>query len=149
NLPPVVASPITAQNATVGPAFNFTFAAGTFSDPENDPLAYNATLDDGYGTALPSWLTFDRINRKFTGTPTDANIGAISIRVTAYDEQSGSSVSTNFSLTVGANSRPAIEIPTRQEMNEGDVLDLAGLVRVSDDQTSTTLDITIDWGDGS
>ncbi|PPC74205.1 Ig family protein, partial [Pokkaliibacter plantistimulans] len=89
---------ISAQSATEDSAFSFTVPAGTFSDVDvSDSLTYTATLADG--SALPSWLSFNAATRTFSGTPTNNDVGAISIKVTATDG-SNASVSSSFSLTV-------------------------------------------------
>ena len=65
-------------------------------------LTYTATLSDG--SALPSWLSFDANTRTFTGTPLNADVGNISVKVTVTD---GSlSATDTFILTV-ANTNDA------------------------------------------
>ena len=99
NQPPVVASPIVDQNATVGLAYNYVLPANTFSDPNaGTTLTYTATLEGG--GALPGWLTFTGTTRTFSGTPLLANLGAINISVTASDGSPGGTVSDVFTLTV-------------------------------------------------
>jgi VCBS repeat-containing protein len=80
---PVVATPLADQAVTLGSSLNFTFGATAFTDVETASLAYSATRADG--TALPSWLTFNAATRTFTGTPASANLGTVSIKVTASD----------------------------------------------------------------
>ena len=69
---------------------------GAFSDPDGDPLSYSAKLADG--SMLPTWLQFNSETRQFTGTPDDAQVGTLSIMVTAADADA--SVSQTFDLTV-------------------------------------------------
>jgi len=98
NQPPVVANAIADQTATEGTAFNFTFAANTFSDPNaGTVLTYSASLTSG--GALPAWLIFNGSTRNFSGTPGSGNVGTLNIRVTASDG-AGGSVSDDFVLTV-------------------------------------------------
>ncbi len=106
NPPPVVSVPIADQHATVGIAFNFTVPASTFTDPNNDPLTYAATLTGG--GALPGWLSFNAATRTFTGTPALADVGTISVRVTASDNHGGS-VSDDFNLVVSNSELPFTE----------------------------------------
>jgi hypothetical protein len=80
---PVVANAVPDQGATAGTAFSYTLPANTFTDVDNASLTYSATLANG--AALPAWLTFNPATRAFSGTPTSANLGSISIRVTASD----------------------------------------------------------------
>ncbi|TAJ03712.1 putative Ig domain-containing protein [Pectobacterium versatile] len=94
---PVVATPIPPQNVTQGGGFNFTVPDGTFSDPDGDTLTLSATLANG--SPLPSWLRFDPTIGTFSGTPGNADVGTLVIRVTATDG-SNTSISTSFGLTV-------------------------------------------------
>ena len=83
NNAPVVDNPIPDQEATQDITFDFTFAEDTFSDPEAQPLTYTATLENN--DPLPSWLTFTGVTRRFVGTPLNADVGVINIKVTATD----------------------------------------------------------------
>ena len=98
NRPPVVANPIASQMAMEDKVFNFTIPENSFVDSDTgDLLTYSATLIDG--TALPSWLVFDAAAMTFRGTPTNDDIGVLSLRVTATDI-SGAFVSSDFNVTV-------------------------------------------------
>ncbi len=107
---PSVAAPITDQNATQGAAFSFTVPGGSFADVDTgDALTYTATLASG--AALPSWLSFDAATQTFSGTPGSADVGAISVRVTATDT-SNATVFDDFALTVAnANDAPTVAAP--------------------------------------
>ena len=71
NQPPVVANPISDQNATAGLAFSYVFPANTFSDPNaGTTLTYTAQLENG--SPLPGWLTF---------TGRDTNISVVHHRL--------------------------------------------------------------------
>ncbi|GKW38465.1 putative Ig domain-containing protein [Pectobacterium carotovorum] len=94
---PVVSTPIPPQNVAQGGGFNFTVPDGTFSDPDGDSLTLSATLANG--SPLPSWLRFDPTIGTFSGTPGNADVGTLVIRVTATDG-SNTSISTSFGLTV-------------------------------------------------
>jgi len=109
NNPPIVANPIPSQVAAVGVPFVFTFGANTFSDPDNDTLTYSATLSNG--GALPAWITTapnGTTARTFAGTPGAADVGPITVRVTASDGKGGT-VFTDFVLTVVASELPFTE----------------------------------------
>ena len=106
NSAPTVATSIPDQAATVGTAFSYTFPANTFTDADNDPLTYTATKDDD--NALPPWLTFDDTTRTFSGTPADADVGTVTVKVTA-DDGAGGTVSDEFDIEVSAsNSAPTV-----------------------------------------
>jgi hypothetical protein len=95
---PVVNSAINDQTATEDAAFSFQFAADTFTDADpTDTLTYTSTLSDG--SALPAWLSFDAATRTFSGTPANADVGTITVRVTASDGNGGT-VTDDFTLTI-------------------------------------------------
>lgn len=101
---PVVANALIDQNATEDAAFSYTFAPNSFTDPDTgDTLTYTATLSDN--SALPAWLSFNAATRTFSGTPGNAQVGAINIKVTASDGHGGS-VEDIFSITT-ANTNDA------------------------------------------
>ena len=94
---PVVSTPIPAQGVLQDSSLNFTVPTGTFSDPDGDTLTLSATLADG--SDLPTWLHFDPATHTFSGTPGNADVGNLSIKLTATDP-SNASVSTTFVLTI-------------------------------------------------
>ncbi|MDE0422401.1 MAG: putative Ig domain-containing protein, partial [Gammaproteobacteria bacterium] len=99
NDPPTVANAIPDQSATEGAAFGFQFAANTFDDVDDATLAY-AAVEDGE-SGLPSWLGFDPATRTFSGTPASTDVGTVTVKVTASDDD-GASVSDAFVITVSA-----------------------------------------------
>lgn len=106
NEAPVLDQPIDEQTATVGAGFAFDIPAGTFADPDGDELILSAQAEDG-GT-LPNWLTFNAATGQFSGTPGTADVGSVTIRVTAVDPD-GESSSDVFSISVdGPNVRPIV-----------------------------------------
>ena len=100
NAAPTVANTIPNQTAMAGTAFSYAFLANTFADTDpGDTLTYTATQSDD--TALPSWLSFAAATRTFSGTPTAADVGTVSVKVTASDGHGGS-VSDTFDIVVSA-----------------------------------------------
>ena len=100
NTAPTVANTIPNQTAMAGTAFSYAFLANTFADTDpGDTLTYTATQSDD--TALPSWLSFAAATRTFSGTPTAADVGTVSVKVTASDGHGGS-VSDTFDIVVSA-----------------------------------------------
>jgi hypothetical protein len=76
---PTLVSPIADQSATEDSAFSFQLPAGTFADVDaGDSLSYSTS-------ALPGWLNFDAVTRTFSGTPANADVGTVTITVTATD----------------------------------------------------------------
>ncbi|NQZ56558.1 MAG: DUF4347 domain-containing protein, partial [Lentisphaeraceae bacterium] len=97
NTAPTVDKGIQDKTVIEGNALNFTVPADAFVDADNDTLTYSATLEDG--SAL-TWLAFDSVNKTFTGNATSANIGTITVKVTASDATD--SAFTTFDIVVSA-----------------------------------------------
>jgi hypothetical protein len=112
NNAPTLANPIPDQNAAEDNSFNYTFPVNTFADPDiGDTLTYSAS-------GLPAWLSFDAGTRTFTGTPTNADVGSVSVSVTATDS-SGLTASDTFNIVVGnVNDAPTATPVTLAEMAE-------------------------------
>ncbi|WP_052435572.1 DUF4082 domain-containing protein [Bradyrhizobium japonicum] len=122
---PVLASQTANQNATVGSAFSLVLPTNTFTDVDaGDTLAYTATSADG--TALPTWLAFNASTRTFTGTPTAANIGTASIKVTATD-LAGAATSETFNIAVGSpNKAPTAVADVADATEKGGIANGSG-----------------------
>lgn len=79
---PPTASPVAPQTAIAGEAFAFPVPPGTFADVDaTDTLTLTA------GT-LPGWLGFN--GETFTGTPALADVGTLTVQVTATDPHGAS-----------------------------------------------------------
>ena len=104
NNAPTVANAIPDQVATVGAAFSYAFPANAFEDADSDPLTYTATKADD--NALPSWLGFTAGTRTFAGNPAAADVGTLSVKVTASD--GAASVSDEFDIKVATNTAPTV-----------------------------------------
>ena len=133
---PTVATAMTDQPntfATVGTAFSYAFPDTTFADADGDTLTYMATKTDG--ATLPTWLGFAADTRTFSGTPQTADVGTVSVKVTASDG-TGGSVSDEFDITVSAAANtPATGAPT-----------ITGTAQVGQILTADTTDIVDEDG---
>lgn len=107
---PYVSVEIGDQRALEDNVFSFTIPDETFVDIDTgDVLSLSVTLLDG--SALPSWLVFDELSRTLSGTPDFEDVGELSIKVTATDND-GLSVSTGFLLIVDdLNDAPVVVVP--------------------------------------
>ncbi|MDZ8089585.1 MAG: putative Ig domain-containing protein, partial [Nostoc sp. DedQUE12b] len=107
NDPPEVGNEIADPETTEDTVFNFTFSEDTFIDIDaGDNLSYTATLENG--NALPSWLNFNAATKTFSGTPLNADVGILNIKVTATDTALAQ-ISDVFVLTVkNANDAPEV-----------------------------------------
>ncbi len=116
NTAPTVALALADQAATEDAAFQFTVPNGTFTDADGDALSLHATLADG--SALPSWLTFDPHTNTFSGTPVNADVGQMDIKVTAADP-SGATTNDVFHLSVAnVNDAPVVTNPLTDQTAE-------------------------------
>ncbi|PPD55372.1 MAG: hypothetical protein CTY12_00935, partial [Methylotenera sp.] len=150
NHAPVVATAITAQAATEDTQFSFTVSTAVFSDEDaGDVLSYSAALADG--SILPSWLNFNATTRTFSGTPTNDNVGEISIKLTATDI-AGASVNQNFGLSItNVNDFPIVAtIVAAQTANEDNTFTFTLPVNMfSDVDVGDTLTLGAALADGS
>jgi uncharacterized delta-60 repeat protein len=102
---PFVAAEVPDQRVEVNAPFSYQLPVGTFIDPDLETLSYSVTMADG--TGVPPWLTFNRATQTFSGTPSAADVGSLSIRVSASD---GSlSASDVFSLVVNEYFEPVVD----------------------------------------
>ena len=110
NQVPTLTTLIPHQNAPIGAAFTYTFSPDTFADAGGGggPLTYSARKSPN-----AAWLTFNPATRTFSGTPTAADAGVISVTVTASD---GLDLATDvFRVTVAGLALT----PTSLMLNEG------------------------------
>ncbi|WNF45140.1 DUF4347 domain-containing protein [Pseudomonas sp. SG20056] len=145
---PTLANAIANQNASEDTAFNFQFAANTFSDVDaGDTLTYTAQLAGG--GALPAWLSFDAATRTFSGTPGNADAGTLSIEVTASDGNGGN-VSDTFDIVVSAvNDAPVISAPPSIAIFEDEPGDLSGISFSDVDAGTSPVTVTLSVPSGS
>lgn len=119
NRSPVVSAALADITVQEDSSLNLTLPANTFSDADfGDTLTYSATLADG--SALPSWLSFDAVTQTFSGTPGNADVGALHVLVTATD--SGNlSASDTYVLTVNnVNDAPEVLTAVSQQSTNED-----------------------------
>ncbi len=119
NQAPTLANPLADQAVPEGVPLNIVVPANTFADADaGDTLSYSASQADG--TALPTWLNFDPATRTFSGTPDDAQVGSLDLRVTATDT-GDLSISDAFTLTVqNVNEAPTVTAPLADQTVQED-----------------------------
>ncbi|PLY38669.1 hypothetical protein F164LOC_02305 [Pectobacterium carotovorum] len=147
---PTIDSTVSSQSATKDAVFSFTVPVGTFVDVDNgDVLTLSATQSDG--SALPSWLSFNPTTRTFSGTPANADIGNLTIRITATDS-SNASVSTTFGLTVNDNNHaPVVATPLADQTiaQDGSLSFSVPTGTFTDSDVGDTLTLSATLADGS
>ncbi|GAB0056714.1 hypothetical protein SIID45300_01025 [Candidatus Magnetaquicoccaceae bacterium FCR-1] len=84
----------------------FALNLGGSVDPDGQDVTLSAKLVGG--ASLPVWLNFDATSGRFTGTPSNSDVGKLSIQVTSTDPLN-LSTSQVFSLTVAnVNDAPVV-----------------------------------------
>lgn len=83
NSAPLSTAPIADLSLTPGQLFTFTLPETQFTDADNDALYLSATLAGG--APLPSWLSFDKAQGVFSGTPPLGTTGRLDIVLKATD----------------------------------------------------------------
>jgi hypothetical protein len=114
NDPPIVSAGIAAQNVNQRQEFRLAVPAGTFSDPDGDPLSLSLS-------SAPPWLSLS--GGIISGTPqAEADCHAWNIGVRAADP-SGSIADANFTLAVNnVNDPPYLSkpIPALPDIHTGE-----------------------------
>lgn len=107
---PTVANPLVDQTVSEDAPFSIQVSSNAFADEDaGDVLTYSASLANG--AALPSWLNFNAATRTLSGTPDDAQIGNLDLRITATDT-GNVTASDVFTLAVtNVNEAPIVTVP--------------------------------------
>ena len=114
---------ISRTTATQGTAFSLTVPASAFADDDaGDPLTITAASTNG--DPLPTWLTFNSATGVFTGTPANADVGTLTIRLTATDK-AGKTASDIFILTVDNVNDAPVAVDDRVSTDENTAFSLA------------------------
>ncbi|OED44220.1 hypothetical protein ACH42_08195 [Endozoicomonas sp. (ex Bugula neritina AB1)] len=108
------------QTAIEEAAYSYTIPAGAFVDPDSDSLSVSATLANG--DSLPAWLNFDEASRTFSGTPDDADLGSLSVKVMVSDE------SGETELFFGLNIEAVDDAPVANSVDLGDTNEDASII---------------------
>ncbi|MFK7767294.1 MAG: DUF4347 domain-containing protein [Mariniblastus sp.] len=112
--------------------------SGNFVDID-DELNYTAVLAGP--NSLPAWLTLDPLTGVFSGTPTNSDVGAITIEVTA-DNGSGDTATETFVLTVNnVNDAPVIT-QNQLTVNAGGTVVLTGADFAANDVDDPNANLT-------
>jgi VCBS repeat-containing protein len=142
NTAPILSQLLVDQIAIEDATFTWTLPVNTFTDADvGDVLTYTATLANG--TALPTWLTFNAVTNTFSGTPDNAQVGAIDIKIVATDT-AGAKAEDIFQLTVqNVNAAPTLAAVAPGSYTDTAINDvfasIAGTLTGSDPDAGTTL----------
>jgi len=100
-LPQLTSTTIASQAAHAGSAFSLLLdTAHLFSLNTGSSLQLSASLDSG--AALPGWLKFDSQTGAFSGTPGVADVGVLTIKLSASSGSFGA-VNEDFKLVVSTS----------------------------------------------
>ena len=91
NLNPTYEISVPVQGTDSVP-FSLDLPADLFQDQDGDALVYTATLQGG--GPLPAWLSFDATNTILSGTPSESDVGLLSVLITATDPSNASAATT-------------------------------------------------------
>ncbi|TXH27219.1 MAG: tandem-95 repeat protein, partial [Elusimicrobia bacterium] len=117
--PPRLGEPAVDQWVNEDRAFVYELPADEFvADPADPVLDFGATLADGQ--ALPAWLAFDSVQRRFSGTPANDDVGTLEIRVTARNRM-GATADDSFLLRVeNTSDAPEVRLPLADQIARED-----------------------------
>ena len=145
NNAPTVAHAIPDRMAPAGTALSYAFPANTFNDTDaGNTLTYTATKSDD--SELPSWLSFAPATRRFSGTPTAADAGTVSVKVTASDGTDSVSVTFDIVVSASTNTAPTAAdktVTTAQDTNYTFTPFNFGYVDADDDSLVSVLIVTV------
>ena len=146
---PTLALALPDQVASEDTAFSFSIPSNAFADIDlDDQLTLSAMLSEG--SALPAWLQFNAVDRTFSGTPGNNDVGTLSIKVTATDG-SGASVSDVFDVDVeNVNDAPTISQPFADQFvkEEGRDFSLQIPIGTFEDIDGDSLSLSFETGSG-
>ncbi|GAB5457604.1 MAG: hypothetical protein Hens3KO_06340 [Henriciella sp.] len=147
---PQVSAQITNTSITQDQAWSFYVPSATFSDEEDGYSGLTLSAELQGGGNLPSWLSFDAAQRRFTGTPAQADIGSITVRLRATDS-GGQTVDELFVISVtNVNDAPVVYTQAAdQSTNEDSAFNYYLPQFQFTDADGDTLSLTASLPDGS
>ena len=101
-----------STTASTGQTFFYQLPSGSFLDPDAESLRYSASLSDG--SPLPTWLSINPITGALSGSPTERDLGALSLLVQADDGVSlvSQSLALSVQLSPVEPTEPSSPTPT-------------------------------------
>ncbi len=138
------------ENQTVDQDSQFSLDVSiNFDDPDGaSTLSYSATLENG--SALPAWLFLNATTGVLAGTPTNADVGTLSIVVTATDNTNLTAMSNPFTVTVSdINDAPSIANQSFSVDADATAGTSLGTIVASDPDTADTLTFAVTGGTGT
>ncbi len=117
---PAVSVSIGTQVATEDSNFTYIIPAEAFADVDvGDVLTYVVTSING--DSLPSWLSFDAATKTISGTPSNSEVGNITLKVIATDS-SGESAEQLLTVNVAnVNDAPTVLVAIEAQNATEDV----------------------------
>lgn len=163
NQPPFINIQVADQSINQDAQLDLILPSDTFIDPESNPFTTSALSADG--SALPTWLNYNPTIQRFTGIPTNNDIGTLYIKVNATD---GFSAGTNmffFLVVLNVNDPPIVANPIPDQnatanlafnfqfaedaFNDPDLItQITQLIELKIDETGNTIKISDTSGNG-
>ena len=111
---PTVEMAVVDQNIDEDSVFSFTVPTDTFTDEDTgDSLTFTA-ID------LPEWLSFDAATGTFSGTPSNTQVGSVTVTIQATDS-SGALIQNSFELTIdNVNDKPQVSVALSDQVTDED-----------------------------
>ncbi|MEO5365105.1 MAG: putative Ig domain-containing protein, partial [Magnetococcus sp. WYHC-3] len=110
NTAPQVTGSVGTLQATEDALFRQTLGTGLFHDQHSDDSDLTLSVTRADGSALPAWLSFDAATRTLEGTPENADVGSLELRLSASD--GALSASSGFRIDVAnTNDTPFLVNP--------------------------------------
>jgi hypothetical protein len=107
---PTVTNAIADRTTNEDTPFTFIVPANTFTDPDvGDTLTYSVTQANN--TPLPTWLTFNPTTRTFSGTPRNANVGDLELKLKVTDTSGATAEDTFMLKVINVNQPPTLGTP--------------------------------------
>jgi Ca2+-binding RTX toxin-like protein len=144
-----LAAAIAEQIAVEDRPWTFQVSDGTFTDPDaGDVLTWSDRAAGG--GALPAWLHFDAQTHTFSGTPSNSDVGLVTLELTATD-RSGAVASSTFDLSVSNVNDAPVQVSSMTLQSAAETRPFAFAVPASlfsDDDTGDVLTTTLQQADG-
>ncbi|MFT7148380.1 MAG: hypothetical protein ACI82Q_000228, partial [Nonlabens sp.] len=141
---PTVGTPVSDITVSEDVLLSALISDNAFNDVDGDNLSLTATFTGA------EWLSFNTATNRFTGTPTNSDVGTVDIVITATDP-SGAAITDNVVLTVvNTNDAPTALTISSTTIDENSALGTTlGSLSTTDVDANETFTYSLVEGDGA